>query len=75
MKVRLSSVVVVKVSVSSWITHTFLIRSVGYYGPAGGGGFLQQLQDDLLLLLLKDLISVLEPSAAHVERILKRGPQ
>ena len=64
-----------EVSVSSWNTHAFLIRSVGYYGPAGsGGGFLElHLQDDLLLLLLEDL-SVLEPTA-HVERILERGSQ
>ena len=73
MKVRLSSVVVVKVSVSSWITHAFLIRSVGY-GPADGGGGFLHLQDNLLLLLLEAL-GVLEPSAAHVERILERGSQ
>ena len=54
-KVRLSSVVVVKVSVSSWITHAFLIWSLGYGPGDSGGGFLQHLQDDLLLLLLEDL--------------------
>ena len=65
MKVRLSSVVVVKVSVSSWITHAFLIWSLGY-GPGDSGRFLVV---DLLLqgpVLILSLVLVIVNSSASV---------